>query len=139
MVFFDLPPGPMHSNVYKSFPEKRVTLLSVPLVGRLPCHSPLAKHSVASVDDHLMTTVSPRTRSVGFTEILTTGFGPCAEPPPSPHPKMHVTQDKIQARAALLHFVETSDILRFPLTILSELQQSYSYSVPIDGLIFVTV
>ena len=93
---FAWPPGPVHVSVKELGLLDNGALFSLPAVGRVPDHAPLAAHEVASVADQVSAVVPPAATDVGEADKVTTGApGALAVP-------WDVAVTRVSARCALL-------------------------------------
>src|SRR5437868_3181175 len=67
------PPGPAHVSVKALGLVDNAALFSLPAVGRVPDHAPLAAHEVALVEDQVSAVVRPAATDVGEADSVTTG------------------------------------------------------------------
>src|ERR1044071_5661136 len=67
------PPAPLQVSVKELVLLDRGALLSLPEVGRVPDHSPLATHDVALVEDQVSAVVPPEATEIGDADSVTTG------------------------------------------------------------------
>jgi hypothetical protein len=72
-VRFAWPPGPVQVSVKELVLFDSGALLSLPAVGRVPDHAPLAVHEVALVEDQVSAVVPPDATDVGEADNVTTG------------------------------------------------------------------